>query len=512
MASKQKKQSGQQDFSAKDELIRRFKQSPFIFIGTVVILIIVIVAFVFVPALVPEAMGANTADLQFGAYNKVPITYVPGNYFAETHSNWARYMQSSMNETNYDSMNYQIWRSAFEDTVIHIGVLQETEKAGYKAPEAVVDKAVAQLPMFQDESGRFSPARYRQLDNSARISLWREVQDSIAEEHYKTAVTGLRVPSTEGDFIRDMALRERSFDMAVLPFSSYPASEVAAYAETNPNLFRVTHLSKITINSGEREAQQVLASIQDGTITFEDAAKNQSMDTYAERGGDMGPKMSYELTTEVPDEAERETVIRTALGQISPIVKVPTGWAFFRTEEAPTPVNTEDTAFLDRIRTYILDFERGRVEDWLINQANEFAADVKADDFENALSGRSLEKRSFGPLPLNYGGIDLFTSLASLSIAELSGADSNENFWKYAFFTELNTPSEPLVMGNYVVVLYPKEETIKEASEAETIKTVYDSYWLSYNAERSLRTFFITNDKLEDNFMSVYLQTFMRLN
>jgi hypothetical protein len=511
MASKQKKQPGQENFSARAELVRRFRQRPFIFIGTIVILVIVIVAFVFVPAFVPEAMDRSGADLQFGVYNKVPITYVPGNYFAETHSNWARYLQGSVNDTNYDSINYQIWRSAFEDTVIHIGALQEMEKAGYKAPEAVVDKAVAQL--FKDESGRFSPARYRQLDNSARISLWREVQDSLATDRYRSAITGLRIPSKEGDFVRDMALNERSFDMAVLPFSSYPAEEVAAYATANPDLFRVTHLSKITVNSGEREAQQVLASILDGTITFEDAAKNQSMDIYAERGGDMGPKMAYELASEVPDEGERETVIGTAPGEISGIVKAASaGWAFFRTEEAPIPVNVEDTSFLDRIRTYILDFERGRVEDWLISQAEEFAADVKAGDFDDVLAARGLEKRSFGPLPLNYGGIDLFPSIASMSVAELNGAESNENFWKYAFFTELHTPSAPLVMGNYVVVLYPKEETVKEESEVETIKTMYDSYWLSYNAEQSLRSFFINNEKLEDNFLSVYLQTFLRLN
>jgi hypothetical protein len=512
MASKQNKQSGTGGYSFRAELVRRFKANPFLFIGTIVILIIVIIAFVFVPAIVPEAVGRSISDLKFGSYNKIPITYVPGNYFAQIYSNYARYMQNSINETNYQSMEYQIWRTAFEETVVHIGILQEMEKAGYKAPETVVDRTVAGLPQFQDESGRFSPARYRQLDSASRISLWREVQDSIAEEQYKTAVTGLRVSSTEGDFIRDMALRERSFDMALFPFSSYPNEEVAAYAQTNPDLFRVTHLSKITINSGESEARQILASIQERTVTFEDAAKNQSMDSYAERGGDMGVKMAYELASEVPDAQERETVIGTVRGAISPIVKVPSGWAFFRAEEAPYPVNTEDTASLDKIRTYILDFELGRVEDWLINQANEFVSAVKAGDFDSVLEERNLEKRSFGPLPLNYGGVDLFTALASVSVAELSSAESNENFWKSAFFTDLNTPADPIVLGNNVVVLYPKEETIKDTADAESIKTAYDSYWLSYNAERSLRTFFITNENLEDNFMTVYLQNFMQIN
>jgi hypothetical protein len=306
--------------------------------------------------------------------------------------------------------------------------------------------------------------------------------------------------------------------MVAFPLSSYPYTEVTAYAAANPDLFRVTHLSKITINSSEREAQQVFASIQDETITFEDAAKTHSQDSYAEKGGDMGLKLAYELSSEIPDTQERAALIALSKGAYSSVIKVPSGWAFFRVEEDTYPVNTEDPALFEKIRAYITEFERGRMEDWLINQAQEFIAAANESDFDleantspfdTAAAAKGLTKESFGPLPLNYGGTDLFTTLASLSVPGLASAGSNENFWRTAFFTALNTSSEPLVIGDNVVVLYPREETGKEESELESIKSMYTSYWLSYKTEQSVRSYFLSSDKLEDRFMNVFLQFFL---
>jgi hypothetical protein len=181
MANKMKKQPVQEDVSSKEDIIRRFKANPAIFIGTVVILVIVIVAFVFVPAIVPSAGGGWREELAFGTYDKIPINYVPGNYFAETREELARSQQNSVNDSNYQLIDFRIWQEAFERTVEHVGILQEMKGAGYTAPEELVDEEVAALPIFQ-ENGRFSAERYRQLDNSTRMTLWRQVQESIVEQ------------------------------------------------------------------------------------------------------------------------------------------------------------------------------------------------------------------------------------------------------------------------------------------------------------------------------------------
>jgi hypothetical protein len=228
----------------------------------------------------------------------------------------------------------------------------------------------------------------------------------------------------------------------------------------------------------------------------------------------MGIKMAYELDADVPDEQERASVIATPQGEYSPIVKVPAGWAFFRTEDAPYPLNPEEAGNLDKVRSYMTESRRGVMEDWLFDKAREFNDAVQEQGFDAALEEKGVEKRSFGPIPLNYGDQamdygeeNLFATLSSQQVSELSGAAGNAIFWRAAFFTPLQTPSEPLVVGNSVIVLYPLEETAKEGEGLEQIKTFYGP-WVSSNSEQGLRTHFLQSKRLNDNFFPIFSQYF----
>jgi hypothetical protein len=508
MANKTKKQPVQEDLSAKQEIIRRFKANPAVFIGTVVVLLIVIVAFVFVPAIVPGAGLGLQEELNFGIYDKIPINYVPGNYFAQIREELARNQQNSINNSNYQLIDFQIWRTAFEQTVEHIGVLQEMKAAGYTTPEELVDEEVAALPMFQ-ENGRFSAARYRQLDSTARMNLWRQVQESMIEERYRSDIADLLRSSREEEFIVNMGSLRRTFDGVAFSVGSYPDAEVVVYAEQNTDNFRSTHLSRITINSSEREARQILDSVKDGVLTFEEAARTQSQDSYAERGGDMGVKLVYELSTEISDAQQREGLIALARGELSDLLPIGSGWAFFRAEENSYPVDTSDPAALEKIRSYVMNFERGRVDAWFIGQAEELINSTALNGFDEAVYSKGLTKFTFGPLAVNYGDA-FFPSLSSFSIPELNDnyASSNLNFWQTAFLTPLNTPSKPLVLGSAVIVLYPKEESTAGDEEADNIKA-YFSYYTSVNSTQELRSFFTGNAKLEDRFWATYQRYFM---
>ncbi|MDR0878706.1 MAG: peptidylprolyl isomerase [Treponema sp.] len=506
MASKGKKLTVQEDNSAKEELAHRFKANPFLFIGTVIILIIVIIAFVLVPA-IPGVSAARMNDLNFGAYDKAPIDYVRGGYFAQIQANIENNMRDQINESNYQYASYQVWRQAFEETVIHTGILQEMKKARYSAPPKAVDRQVALMPDFQ-ENGRFSAARYERLDNNSRLALWQQIREGITDGNYRYDVTSLKSPAAEAEFISQMASPQRTFDMVAFSIDSYPDSEISAYAAANPGLFRTTHLSKITINSSEREAKQILKSIKDETTTFEDAARAHSQDEYTERGGDMGIKMAHELSIEVPESAS-ETLTHLPKGEYSEIIKLETGWAFFRAEDEPYAADITDSAALDKVRSYINNFERGRMEDWAIALAENFIDLAKENTFDQAVFAQGLDKRHFGPFPANYGSVDLFSSLSSANVSELSGADSNENFWKTAFATPLLTPSAPVVQGSNILVLLPLEESAAEDTIVEYIASTLSGYWLSSNTEQSLRSYFLNSDKLEDRFFETYLRLFM---
>ena len=502
MASKEKKQPEKRDDTGKSEIMHRLKTHPFLFIGTVVVLVIVIIAFVFVPAIVPSARGME--NLIFGYYNKVPIRYVSGNYFYKVQQSLTQqYQMPSPDDPSYFMIIQWIWRRAFEETVIYMGIQDEMKQAGYIIPEKVVDREVAK--QFQ-ENGKFSASRYRAMDNASRTALWRQVQDSVVAGMYMSDLLSLRATSSEVSFVSSMASPRRSFELAIFPFNSYPDSEVISYAKANPALFRITRLSRITINSGEREAQQILDSVRNGVSTFEEAARTNSQDEYAEKDGDMGIRMAYELIPEISDEQAREGVINLSRGTISDLVKVSSGWAFFRTEEAVHQADTNDSTQRDKIRNYIMNYLRGQAEDWLFAEAEKFVVQVKETGFNNAGSDVYVTKHSFGPISVNYGNLALFTTVESLGIPELKNAGTDQLFWKAAFSTPIMSPSDPFVFENNVMVLYPVEESAADESTIQQIESYYP-YRIRETMNQTYSSYFLNNEKLDDRFY----ETFQRL-
>ena len=509
MASKDKKAPVIEKESSTSEIVRRFKANPGVFIGTVIVLILVTVSFVLVPAIVPRNVrgggGGGGADLTFGYYDKIPITYVPGNYFAKYLERVSQYYRNSIDPNSFQYAN--IWRMSFEAAAVHTAILQEMKNNGYAIPVKTVDRMVAGLPQFQ-ENGRFSSALYQSMPNNERLALWRQIQEELTKEAYVSDITELIPSAQEAEFIGKMSGRMRSFDMASFPVDDYPNTESIAYARENPNLFRSIHLSRISVSTNEREARQILNSVKDGTYTFEDAAKSYSTDSFTEKGGDMGLRLAYELEQDITNAEQLEKVLSLGKGEMSDVIHLDPSWAFFRVEEEMKSADFSDDTVMEKVRYYIRNFARGRMEDWAVAQAEAFIAHAKTDGFDHALGDLGKEKSSFGPLPINYGDVDIFASLQKGQIKELSNSSSDENFWKTIFSTVPNTLSQPIVQGANVLVFLPTEEIESEESSIQGIASTYSSYWLRYMSEQSLQAYILGSDKMENRFYDTYFRTF----
>ena len=513
MAKKDKNVAIKEKESGMSEVVKKFKQNPSLYIGSVVILVLVTVTFVVGDAFFSGPPGGTGSDLTFGYYDKEPITWIPDSVFALNQEQAARYYQSQGYDINNFSIAAQIWRQSFEVTVVHTAILQIMKRSNYSVPEKKVDRQVARMDQFQ-ENGRFSSTLYKQMSESSRLSIWRQIQSELIKTNfYLDYFYGLLMPSAETGFIADMASVLRSFEIVSFSVDAYPEDEYLAYAIDNSDLFRTIQLSRITVNSSEREAKKILDSIKNGTTTFEDAARAQSQDAFADRGGDMGSRYAFELVSEIPNSGDRENIFNLRAGDISNIIRVDERWMFFRVEEELKPANFDDYVTMDRVRSYLRNFERGRMEDRAIAQANEFIDEAKISGFEDAALYRNLGRGVFGPLPINFGGIELFTSLESFEISGIDPQDvhdlsGNENFWRIAFSTPLNTPSEPLVQGSNVLVLLPVEQTEADESYMEYITSTY-SPWISNIFEQSLPYYFLSNSRMDDRFWDTYFRYFM---
>ena len=110
MASRDKRQAAKQDDSGKAELMHRLKTRPGLFIGSVLILIIITIAFVFVPALGPGTF--QMSELTFGYYNRIPIRYTGTGFFNQVlqHELGRRQQELSPDNPNYIRVLTSIWQ------------------------------------------------------------------------------------------------------------------------------------------------------------------------------------------------------------------------------------------------------------------------------------------------------------------------------------------------------------------------------------------------------------------
>ncbi|MDR1507235.1 MAG: peptidylprolyl isomerase [Treponema sp.] len=483
--------------SDAEGLFHRLKANPPLFIGTIAILVLVIVAFVFLPAIPNIGDGADRANPAFGYYGDIPINVMQDNYFGRTVDLFSRYGFFSGNDST-------MWQQAFYMALTHTAVLDEMKKAGYKAPEEQVNREMAQHPDFL-ENGRFSVTKYRNYDKNRLSSLWKATEEDYIEKQYKNAYGGLPVSTGEKKLIGEMSSLERTFRMVMFPRSAYPDSEVASYGASNPAPFNMVHLSKITLGS-EKDARQVRDSVLNGSMNFEDAARTRSTDvSYKDQGGDMGVRMAFDIYTMIPDETERQTVLSLKNGEYSDIVKDPNGWAFYRAEQNPYAADLSQSENLAKVRAYMSQMAGGVVEGWLVARAEEFVSRLGEDGFEQAAEDAGLEIKLFGPVSLNYGNLPVFNTLDT-NDAAFREAIYNENFWHRAFTVPLDSPSAPFTLGTDVVILEALEETVKD----ETGKALTADFFVRHRSdsinEADIRTAVTSSEKTRDNFLMTYFQ------
>jgi hypothetical protein len=523
--AKAKKARSTEEESGFSEVMKRFKAHPFIFGGTVILLVFIIIAFVFVPTM--PGIQQEGEEMVFGYYNGKPITQ--NTYFRNALYETAQMAGFDLQGDYSTNSNtaFQVWYQAFVRTLVHMAVLDEMKTAGYTAPPTEIDRQVAANPDFQ-EDGRFSVVKYNSYDKNQLLSLWRNTEESYTTGKYYNDYMGLKVSTAEKQFIGDMAYPERSFELVSFPRSAYPDSELAAFAQGHADLFKTVHLSRITI-AGEKEAVQLLESIKNGTTAFEDAARNHSTDMDKEKGGDMGIRLAYEIFTELQEESDRSAVTSLRQGEYSAVLKAPGDvWVIFRAEENPYNGDLASEESLTKVRSYMNSFEGGRIENWLIALTEELMAEAKEQNKslsvyvaelkaeQNPLfvnRARVLENAvtsTFGPISLNYGnmggagadrGLMLFTNTINIETnPELSSAALSEVFWRTAFSIPLNTPSSPFTLGDTITVLTAVGETAGDADSIENIANFYTWGWM-YNAiGMDVNAVYMESDKFENHF------------
>ncbi|MBU0936419.1 MAG: SurA N-terminal domain-containing protein [Spirochaetes bacterium] len=490
--------------------------NPLVYFGTIFILVIVVIAFVLVPALGSGAAGSPD-DLTFGYWRKKAVRFTPDSYFAQQiDSVKDYYSQQGLTEENSQFLHYQVWRQAFENTVIHTALLDEAKRSNIIASEDFLAEQMAENEYFM-ENGTFSLRRFRETSVPVKTSIKQSILESTLKSRYVSDLVPI-FNDAETAFIKTMASEERSLEYISFSMERYPDSERLAFAAANPDPFRQVKLSRITLRGTEQEAAATLTKIANGTLNFEDAARDLSTDSAASKGGALDWRYVWELRADFSDSAKLDELLALGAGTVSPLYESSTGsWMIFRIEESVKAPDTAAADYLSTISSYMDRFEKGRIEDWAINLASNFVDDFTSSGepaiFSEYAAMQGYTAKQTNAFPLNYGKLfdlgyfSLFQTIDETQYTELAEAHNNVDFLTKVFSLQQGQLSEPLVLGNNIVVFQVSTVANAEESTLSMLESYYP-YLLQESVQKEISSNILADERFQDNFLDTYLKYF----
>jgi len=488
---------------------KKIQKHPVIYVLSFIILIIIIVTFIGSP--VASKMG-NAPRIVFGKWVNKPIVFYPSldNYFAEQRDMLAKNVEKNSNidwtnPNNQLQMALQIWRGAFERTVIHTAILWMLEKSSVKVSNNRIDKMLINYgPYLVD--GKFSLDRYNNTPVTDRNRYRIRIGETVLQQQYiSDFLYGIKTSKNELDLIASIGEKEITLDIAYISFSSFPDSEVTSFAKENMDLFKSTELSKITVLSGKKDAEKIHSMVNNNLDSFSDTAINQSVDSYANIGGDMGRVYNYNLKLELKNSSDTEKVFALTRGEISPVLETGNGWVIYKCNNNPQDFDLSATSSLNIVKNYITIYEPGKIEDYFQQKA---MAVKSAENFKSAATQNNFSLYKTSSFPINYRDHNMFKKVEIENApSDLRLFNYNQDLLEKAFSLKENEVSDPITLGNSVILL-----SLTAKSENSNFSNTVNSIWpyvLQQIGDKSISSFILTSDKLIDNFNVVFDKYFV---
>ena len=497
---------------ASEAMQEKKRANPWLYGGSVVILIIIVVTFVGTPTVRSAAGGRG--GVVFGKYAGREITYTQGGYFAQQRELLGERAQAAGEAVDNINVVYQIWREAFVQTVRHMAILEDARLSRLYVSDDAVDQALIHYGPYL-ENGEFSEARYRRASAQQKYATRQLYREQLTQDQFlQDTISGVVSSKTEAQKLAAMAGTERSFRYVAFPFTSYPREKIVEYGTANAAKFARIKISRILLTGGKSEAESIKSRLDADPLRFEEIAKASSKDSYAAGGGAMGWQYRYDLELDFETPGPVDTIFALAPGQISPALEGKYGWMIFRCEEAALPIDLTLEEDRQTISTYLDRYEAGLVQDYFLEQAKSFVSRARTAGFDQTAVADSRIVGTTTSFPMNYQGVFFLKPVSAegeTSATEASPfADAlySEEFFRQAFGIREGEVSEPVVMQNAVVVLTLRAETGASQDDLAFMDDYY-TYLRQQNLAADLEEALLDETRFVDNFDKVFSEYLM---
>ncbi len=493
----------------KDNIVEEKQHKhPFLWGFSIAILFLIVITFIGAPLF--RGLLKTGGEIIFGQYDGEDIKYTGNNYFSRQLDAFVqKYQNSSGSNSNSQAQLYQVWKGAFDSTVYHMAILRSARISGLHISEHRIDKALTQYGPYMD-NGKFSPDLYKAASNAEKFATRKLFRENLIQQQYLSDIQSTISSSKEKLFIKNMSNPERNFEFVTLRFSTYPASEVAAYGKKNKKLFSRINISRISLKNDKKAAESIYTQLKANPSQFEDLAQNQSTDIYADKGGDMGWVKYYSLETDFSDRKNLDTLFTLKAGELSGLVKTPYGYSIYRcNNKAEDPDFTSDETIKD-VRSYLLTTEKGKVEDYFVAQAKSFIQKAKTSGFDSAGSSMGLTYHLTDYFPINYGNSYFVKQIKTIDNSkDFDSVATDDRALKALFSIKKGELTDPIILTDSVMVAKMLDEKTISLDKLSFIDTYY-SYLVNQYRQDALYKMFLSSDLLKNNFLSVFSKRILK--
>lgn len=467
------------------------------------IVVMVIIGVSMIGTLAPTGVEGAQATAVFGAFDGREISYSPTNYFGAAYQ-WHYRDQSSRlpEDTDQRVLLYQVWQRAYRDAVVHAAQVQAAAAGGVHVSQRRVDQSfIESVAAYEDLA---------EMPVATREGNLERVRELMMRQRYVEDLTRGRLSSgNEAAFYEEMIGHERRFEFVSLTWDTYPDAEAAAYGQANAADFRRMDLSRIELRSGAEAAAQIRERILSGSATFEDQARAHSQDQFRDQGGDVGFRYFHDLSRDFTDPQTAEQVFALAEGGLSEVLAGRPDDVFYlyRADSRVIEPDFTDADTVAAVREYLIAQERGRVEDYILAQADRFAVAASQSDFHAAAADFGLAVHATEWFPINFRNAASWKQAAAADGEPLlAGAADFEEFFQQGFALQrTGDVSSPIRLPDRVLVLRLLEERQAAPEDLQTVAGGSVFEWFTAQALNADLEQWIGDSGLwEDNFSQAF--------
>jgi parvulin-like peptidyl-prolyl isomerase len=298
------------------------------------LLIFIIIGFVavaFVGSFAYQYVSRTGPDTSLAVVNGEPISVGADSLFANVYRQLYEEQRQESEESISEDQNLQLMRRALDTVIQRTLILQYAEREGIRISRDAVLSRIVQKGYYAGGGKKFSEERYNETPQYTRDRIFEsEKEQLIISMFIDDFITTPKVSGMEVEFFFRLVDYGKKIEYVYLRYDDVPEETLRAFYAENPRLFERTRAAHILIKDDEVKADEIYIRVSEDPDQFEEIAKEESQDTTAEQGGDLGWFYRDDMVAEFS-----EAAFKLKKGEISPPVKTLFGYHIIKALENP---------------------------------------------------------------------------------------------------------------------------------------------------------------------------------